>query len=353
MQLRSRVVLHLALFLAASTVARADQVDDHVKRQMDYYKLPGLSLVIVKDGAIVKVAGYGLADRKSGEPVTPDAVFKIGSVSKQFIATAVMLLANERRLDIDDPVSTYLEATPNTWAPITIRHLLTHTAGLVRESPAFDAQKHVPDAELIRAVYSVPLRFTPGSKHEYSNAGYYVLADIIRIVSRQPWAEFIDQRVFRPAGMSMTAPTNITPTLPNQVVGYTGNDNARVADDWVALRPSGAFLSTALDLAKWEALLYTDAVIDEATRRQMWTPVRLNDGSSAPYGFGWHVDTAGGHRRVWHGGGLPGFSAQYVRFPDERLTVILLANGDDVDTASMANGLAALFYLPSRAQQEP
>ena len=132
---------------------------------------------------------------------------------------------------------------------------------------------------------------------------------------------------------------------PNRAVGYTGNDNLKIADDWVALRPSGAFLSTILDLAKWEATLYTETVINEATRRLMWEPVRLTNGKTAEYGFGWHVDTVAG-RRIWHGGGLPGFSAQYVRFPNAGVTVILLTNGDDSDTASMANGLAALFYLP-------
>ena len=114
----------------------------------------------------------------------------------------------------------------------------------------------------------------------------------------------------------------------------------------MALRPSGAFLSTVLDLAKWDALLYADTVLTESERRQMTTQVRLTDGSTYPFGFGWHVDNVRGQRRVWHGGGLPGFSAQFVRFPDAGVTIILLVNGDDVDTASIANGLAALHYLP-------
>jgi len=346
MQMRL-LLLTVAMVLSAASPARADEVDDYVARQMNAFKIPGIALAVIKDGTIVKVAGYGVANKNGAVPVTPDTVFKIGSVSKQFIATGIMLLANERRLGIDDPVSRYLQGTPESWMPITIRHLLTHTAGLVRESPAFDAGKNIPDAEMVRAVYAVPLRSAPGSKYEYSNTGYWALAEIIRVVSGQPWSEFITQRVFKPAGMSVTVPTNSRPTLPNRAVGYTGNDNLQVADDWVALRPSGAFLSTVMDLAKWEAVLYTDTVLDGATRRQMWEPVRLTDGKTAEYGFGWHVDTVAG-RRIWHGGGLPGFSAQYVRFPNAGVTVLLLANGDDSDTASIANGLAALFYLPKR-----
>jgi D-alanyl-D-alanine carboxypeptidase len=340
-----RVACALTLLLTAAATARADEVDDYIARQMKAQKVPGVALAVIKDGKIVKAAGYGLANRERNIAVTPDTVFKIGSVSKQFIATGIMLLAHEGRLGIDDPVSKYLQGAPDTWKPITIRHLLTHTAGLVRESPAFDPNKNIPDAEIIRAVYGVPLRFAPGARYEYSNTGYWTLAEILRVVTGRPWSEFITQRIFAPVGMRVTAPTNVTPALPNRAAGYTGNDNSTRADDWVALRPSGAFLSTVMDLAKWEAALYTDTVINDATRRQMWEPVRLTDGKTAEYGFGWHVDAVAG-RRIWHGGGLPGFSAQYVRFPNAGVTVILLANGDDSDTASMANGLAALFYLP-------
>ena len=191
----------------------------------------------------------------------------------------------------------------------------------------------------------------PGEKWEYSNVGYYALAETIHKVTGQPWNDYLRDRIFKPAAMNTTFPTNTKEPIANRAVGYTENDNSAVARDWVALRPSGAFLSTVLDLAKWDALLYTDTVLTEAERRQMTTPVRLNSGATAPYGFGWHVDTAGDQRRVWHGGGLPGFSAQFVRFPDAGITIILLANGDDVDTSSMANGLAALHYLPRPASK--
>ena len=145
--------------------------------------------------------------------------------------------------------------------------------------------------------------------------------------------------------MSVTAPTNVAPTLANRALGYTGNDNQNIADDWVTLRPSGAFLSTVLDLAKWDALLYANTILTESDRRQMWTPVQLTDGKSHPYGFGWHVETLGGRRVVWHGGGLPGFVSQFLRFVDDSLTIVVLANGDDVDVAGIA-ARVALFYLP-------
>jgi CubicO group peptidase (beta-lactamase class C family) len=348
MVLRKLRAFAVCLVLLAATVAHADPADDYIASQMKAFHLPGLALAVVKDGKVIKAQGYGLANVARKTPVTPDTVLKIGSVSKQFIATGIMLLARDRRLALDDPISRYLQDSPATWTAITIQHLLTHTAGLVRESPAFDPNKDQPDAAVLKGAYGVALRFSPGTKWEYSNVGYYALAETIHKVTGLAWNDYLNDRIFKPAGMSTTFPTNTKQSVPNRAQGYTGNDNANAAAEWVALRPSGAFLSTVLDLAKWDALLYTDTILTESERRQMTTPVRLTDGTPYPYGFGWHVDREGSQQRVWHGGGLPGFSAQFVRFPDAGVTIILLANGDDVDTASMANGLAALHYLPRR-----
>ena len=154
------------------------------------------------------------------------------------------------------------------------------------EAPGFDPRKVQSDADVIRTTYAIPLRFTPGEKYEYSNTGYFALAEIIRKVSGRPWSEYLTDKVFKPSGMNTTYTTNTTEKVPNRAVGYRDNDKLLNAGDWAALRPSGAFLSTVLDLAKWDAVLNTDRILTESTRRQMWTPVTLNDGSSGPYGFG-------------------------------------------------------------------
>ena len=346
---RCTAILVLA-FIYATAVAHADPVDDFVKAQLAEFELPGLSLAVVKDGAIVKVEGYGFADIDRKVPATPATVYKIGSISKQFIAAGIMLLAQDKRLSLDDRINKYLQNAPSSWSPITIRHLLTHTSGLIRESPAFTPFKNVSDADLIQAVYQVPLRFTPGEKWEYSNSGYVAAAEIIRIVAGRPWWEFLNEKVFTPSDMTVTLPTNTTANVPDRAVGYGGTNNKRKVDEWVALRASGAFLSNVLDLAKWDALLYTDKILNQASRREMWARVRLNDMSTDPYGLGWHVDLGVGKRpRIWHGGGLPGFTSHFVRYPDERLTVIALSNGDDSDMGAIANGVARL-YLPGTAR---
>jgi D-alanyl-D-alanine carboxypeptidase len=346
-------IAHFALVvsLAGTSVARADQADDFIRAEMRRQNIPGLSLVVLEHGTVIKSEGYGLANTKLKIPATPQTVYRIASVSKQFIAAGIMVLVQEGRLGLGDPVRKYLDAAPPTWTAITIRHLLTHTSGLVPEAPGFDPFKVQNDADVISTAYSLPLRFMPGEKWEYSNTGYYVLAEIIRRVAGRPWPEYLRDAVFRPSGMNSTWPTNTTERVPNRAQGYVDNDALRDAPDWIALRPSGAFLSTVLDLAKWDATLYTDKVLSEATRREMWTPVTLNNGSSYPYGFGWMFVDVGGHRLVHHPGGMPGARADLARFVDDGLTIIVIMNLDDVDINAIVSGLARL-YLPARTPSQ-
>jgi len=340
------------VFLLASAVVQpyqavrqADPVDDFIKAEMKRQHIPGLSLAVVKDGKIIKAEGYGLASIKRQITSTPDTVYKIASVSKQFIATGIMLLVQEGRLGLDDPISKYLEGTPATWKAITIRHLLTHTSGIVREAPGFDPFMIKSDSDVIKSAYSQPLRFAPGEKWEYCNTGYFALAEVIRKVSGQPWTDYLNEKVFKPSEMNTTFPTNTKVSVPNRALGYVDNTKLRDADDWPALRPSGAFLSTVLDLAKWDAVLYSDKILNDSTREQMGTPVKLNDGTAYPYGFGWHLGSIRGHRLVHHSGGMPGARSEFARFVNDRLTIIVLMNLDDVDVDSIMRGIA-LIYLP-------
>ena len=343
---RRSIPLALVLILTVTGIARADPTDDFIREEMKRQNIPGLSIAIVKDGKIVKAAGYGLADRSRTIPATPETVYKIASVSKQFIATGIMLLVQEGRLGLDDRISSHLEGTPAAWKDITIRHLLTHTSGIVREAPGYDPSTLLSDAEVIRAAYPATLRFAPGEKWEYGNVSYFALAEIMRNVAGQPWTEYLNQKVFRPSGMDMTFPTNTKARVPNRAIGYADNDKLLTADDWPALRPSGAFLSTVLDLAKWDAVLSTGRILSESSRRQMWTPVTLNDGTTSPYGFGWELQSPPGRTLVHHSGGMPGFRAMFARYMNERVTVIVLMNLDDVDQRSIVQGIAEL-YLPA------
>jgi CubicO group peptidase (beta-lactamase class C family) len=331
------------VLLPVAPGAQADRTDIFIKTEMQRQNIPGLSLVVLKEGQIVKAAGYGVANVDLKTPATPETVYKIASVSKQFIASGIMLLVQEGKIGLNDPIRKYLQKSPGTWKTITVRHLLTHTSGLMRDAPGFDPSKIQSDADVIKTAYRGPLRFAPGDRWEYSNLGYFILAEVIRKVSGRPWTEYLSEKGFKPCGMTTTYPTNTGVSLPNRALGYADNDKLQIAADWRALRPSGAFLSTVEDLARWDAALYTDKILTESSRRQMWTPVTLNNGTSHPYGFGWELGSFRGHRLVSHSGGLPGFRAQVARFVDDKLTIIVLMNLDDVDPHAILGGVAAIF----------
>jgi D-alanyl-D-alanine carboxypeptidase len=351
---RRYTLLAVAMVLALAAPARADQIDDYVRAEMAKQHIPGLALAVVKDGSVVRTKGYGLANIELNVAAQPDTVFKIGSISKQFIAAGIMLLVQDGKLNVDDKISRYLEGTLDAWKDITIRHLLTHTSGIVREAPGFDPLKVQSDADVIKTAYSLPLRFKPGEKWEYCNVGYFALAEIIHKVAGLPWPEFLSERVFKPLGMNSTRTTTVSDVVPNRASGYVWNDGKfKNAGEWSALRPSGAFLSTTLDLAKWDAALYTNRILAQASRDQMWTPLantsaKPGDDSAPHYGFGWFVARVQGHRDIYHGGSLPGFRAEIDRFLDDRLTIIVLTNGDNAKPESVARGISG-FYIAGLA----
>jgi CubicO group peptidase (beta-lactamase class C family) len=333
------------LLLVSSHVAAADPVDDIVNAELKRQGLPGVSVAIVREGKVVKADGYGLANAELNVRATPQTVYQIGSVSKQFIAAGIMLLVQDGRMGLDDKASTYLAGTPAAWQAITVRHLLTHTAGIINEPPAFDPFKIQSDADLVKSAYAAPLLFVPGTDWTYSNTGYFALAEIIRVVSGEPWDAFLQKRLFQPLAMTATRTTTME-MVPNRAGGYApANGKMSNAAPILPVRPSGAFLSTVLDLAKWDAALSAGSLLSTATLNQTWTPVRLNGGGTSAYGFGWQVDAVAGHKRVHHSGTMPGFRATIQRYLDDKLTVIVLANAGNSDPGSIAR-LIAESYIP-------
>jgi CubicO group peptidase (beta-lactamase class C family) len=248
-----------------------------------------------------------------------------------------LLLVQEGKVALGDNISKFLEGTPDTWKEITVRHLLTHTSGIVREAPGFDPLKIQNDSDVIKTAYPLPLRFAPGEKWEYCNVGYFTLAEIIRKVTGKPWGEYLKENVFMPLEMKATRTTTMTEMVQDRANGYDWwEGKLQNSAVYLALRPSGAFLSSVLDLAKWDAALYTDRLLKQSTRDQMWAAVKLNNGTTQPYGFGWELGSPQGHKLVHHGGTLPGFRAELARFVDDKLTVIVLTNGSNADQSAIA-----------------
>jgi D-alanyl-D-alanine carboxypeptidase len=342
----NRVAYCLCLILVCAGASRADEVDDFILDKMNRQHIPGLSLAVLKNAKPIKVKGYGSSNLELGTAVTPQSVFKIGSVSKQFIAAGIVLLNQEGKVGYDDSVRKYFDDAPEAWQPITVRHLMTHTGGLVRESPAFNFLEPQSDADLIKAAYSTPLVFQPGERYQYCNLGYFMLAEIITRASGQPWPDYLQAKIFGPLGMSATRTTTHEVLVPNRASSYQWvKGQYHNAEFMLGVRPSGALISTVMDLARWDAALFTDALFPAQQRELMWTSMKLNDGTESKYGFGWQLEKVGKHRLVRHGGTLTGFRSELSRFIDDQLTVIVLANAELAKPDGIALRVAA-FYIP-------
>lgn len=336
--------LAFTLVQTISAQAKADKVDEFVREQMRNLKIPGLAMAVLEDGKVVKMSAYGSADLETGTPVTPKSVFTIASLSKQFIAMAVLLLEQEGKLSLDDKAAKYIDGSPEAWKDITLRQLLAHTSGIVRDPADYLPYKEQPPMDVIRAMFAVPLNAPPGEKWLYSNAGYYILAVAIGKACGEPWDKFIAERLFTPAGMTNTRTYTVTEIVPNRVSGYHNTADGRInAERWIAVRPSSAFLSTIEDLAKWDEFLDKRNPLSKANRELMWTPATLNDKTASNYALGWYVEPYFDRTRVHHDGQYPGFRSVHERFPKDRLSVIVLANSDNARLNTLAIKVAGFY----------
>jgi len=308
------IFIPIVLFLHPVLLAQQTVFDSIILKHLKTQNLVSLSVGIIENDKIVYSKAHGIANLETGTPASENSVYKIGSLSKQFIATAIVKLAQEGKLSLTDPVNKYFTDAPASWAPITIIHLLNHTSGLERESPEFDAMANQPDETLIKAAYPDTLIFPTGTRWQYCNLGYFILAEIIRKVSGQSFSTYMVQQVFIPADLKNTRATSLADLIPNRVNGYYSGYGATWLNslNYVALRPSGAFLSTMPDLLKWELNIQQSAFLNKETWESMWkTTVKTNSSTNAPsYGYGWYVNSFKNHRLIYHGGSLPGYRAR-------------------------------------------
>jgi CubicO group peptidase (beta-lactamase class C family) len=344
------LALPLILLLSISCLAQdaiETRVDAYIKNEMQAQQIPGLSLAVIKDGRIVLAKGYGLANVEHQVPVKPETVFQSGSIGKQFTATAVMMLIEERKLSLDDKIMKYFPDGPEAWRNITVRHLLTHTSGLTDYPEDFDMRRDYTEDDLYQRIKSVPLAFQPGEKWSYSNLAYVMLGILIHKVSGKFYGDFLQERVFKPLDMSTARVISEADIVPNRAAGYRLADGQLKNQNWVSpslnTTADGALYLTVYDMAKWDAALYTEKLLKRSSLDQMWTPVKLNDGKTHPYGFGWALGEVRGHRIIEHGGAWQGFKSQISRYPDDKLTVVLFANQARTNQAKIAHGVAALF----------
>ncbi len=343
-------LLVVLLALCSASPAQADAVDDLVQGEMRRQPIPGLALEIIQNGQPVKTCAYGLANLEWQSPATPDTVFEIGSITKQFTAAGILLLAQEGKLSVDDKISRYLQDTPQTWTNITLRHLLTHTSGIKNYTAleGFELTRRLTQSQFIRKMGGYPLDFPPGDKWSYCNSGFNLLGYIIENVSGQGYWPFMHQRIFGLLAMSSTTNRHPRTVIPRRASGYETNRAGQLINrdyDLTDVFSAGEIVSTVGDLAKWNAALDAQKLLAPATEQLMWTPVRLNGGQTHPYGFGWFLDPLQGHQNIGHSGSTSGFSASIQRFPKDGLAVIVLTNSDEMGVATKLAKAIALIYL--------
>jgi CubicO group peptidase (beta-lactamase class C family) len=342
-----------------SDTAKIAQADALVRAEMRIEKIPGLAIAIIHRGNVVLARGYGYANVEHSVPVTLDTVFQSASVGKQFTAAAVMLLVEDGRLSLDDPVTRYLPEAPPEWTAIRIRHLLTHTAGIPdyrTESLAADMRRSYTEKELVQMVCASKLEFQPGARYSYSNPGYLLLGAIIGRVDGRHYSDVLGARVFRPLGMKSAREIDDADIILHRAAGYRLLNDRLANQEWMAPENNktadGSLYLSLNDMIAWDRGLREGKILSAGSWRTVFTPVRLNSGKTYPYGFGWDVETLAGQTVQSHSGGSQGFATYISRYLGDDLSIIVLTNLAEGDPARIARHVAAVFsdrlVLPAR-----
>lgn len=341
---------------APLTDSQVESIDSFVKAEMAGVHVPGVAVGIYSRGNILLAKGYGFANVELGVAVKPETIFQSGSVGKQFVSAAVMMLVEEGRVSLDDSITKYFPNAPASWKPIRIENLLSHTSGLAEyESPErtgpsgpFYLRLDFTEDQLLRKIEALPIENAPGTKWNYRNTNYVLLGFLIHRVTGLFYADYLADRIFKPLAMSSTRLISDADIIPNRAAGYQWEEGALKNQDWVSptfnSTADGTLYFNVLDLAKWDAALYTTQLLKQSSLNAMWTVYKLNDGklNGDNYGFGWEITTQNGRRVIQHDGAWQGFTCNISRYPDDSMTVVVLTNFDSARPDYMSHVIAGL-----------
>jgi CubicO group peptidase (beta-lactamase class C family) len=345
-----------ALLLLATTPAMAatakdvGQYADQLLAKNYPADQPGAAVLIVQDGKEVLRKGYGMADLELGVPVRPDMVFELGSITKQFTATAILLLQERGQLSVQDEITKYLPDFPTQGKKITIENLLTHTSGIPNYTDLPEWIAHVREDltvdKLIGTFKDKPLEFSPGERWAYDNSGYILLGAIVEKVSGKSYADFVRQEIFTPLGMKHSYYNDPGEVIPGRVEGYDKGEKGYSRAQYLSMTQpyaAGSLMSSVDDLRLWDEALSSGKILRKTSLDAMYTAHKLASGVSAHYGYGWGVSDYEGHPVFQHGGGIFGFTTSILRMPQDRLLVVVLSNntGAEDNPDSLAFKIAA------------
>ncbi len=358
---RGRVALLIAAWACLLPSGLADDLSKQVDamfREVSKADGPGGVCFVVQDGQVAHRGLYGLADVEKGTPFTPDTMFDLASVSKQFTGLAAALLIGQGRLSLQDEARKHLPElrAGDPERPILVRHVASMTTGLSDYMELLeDGWDGKTNDDVARAVGAAELQFPTGTKYEYSNTDYNLLATIIQRASKNKFGEFLREAVFAPCGMKRTRVLeSADAAIPDRAVGYRMDEKGHWGvdvDDTPGIVGDGSVFSCAADLVRFDAALRGGKVFDERTLRLWTTPGTLDSGETLTYALGLEIDPLGGHRRMYHSGSWNGTSTHMVRFLDVELTVIILLNYVDGELEELGDQVA-LLYLGELEQED-
>jgi CubicO group peptidase (beta-lactamase class C family) len=350
---KSLFVSFLLLFAACLADAQNSSLDasvtKYVKAEMQRQHISGLSLLIVSKGKTIRAEGFGLANVELQVPAKAETIYQSGSVGKQFTATAVMMLVEEGKIGLDDPLTKYFSDAPPAWNDVTARELLSHTGGFGDYPKSFNFRKDWTEAELLKMVEGIPFAYPPGTKWAYSNLGFLTLGILIHRVTGEFYGDFLQQRIFQPLGMSTTRIISEADVIPNRAAGYRLVKGELKNQEWVApmvnTTADGSLYFSILDLAKWDAALYTDKLLKRSSLDLMWTVAKLKNGepNKGDYGFGWFIEQRNRHRCIHHDGAWQGFETAIDRYVDDQLTVVALSNLSGAQPGKITQHVAEMY----------
>jgi CubicO group peptidase (beta-lactamase class C family) len=352
-------------FVHQPVESKTDRVDS-LFAEWDRADSPGCALGIIEDGQLIHKRGYGMATLEHDVPITSRTVFRIASTSKQFTATCIALLVEQGRIALDDDIRKYLPELSEYGYPITIRHLVHHTSGLrdyieLMELAGMHDQDFYTDDEVLEMLArQKALNFAPGEEYLYSNTGYYLLGVIVRRASGQSLRAFAEENVFRPLGMANTHfHDDHTEIVPQRATGYSpnaekGKGGYRIDETTLDIVGDGSVFTTVEDLSLWDRNFYRNRLGQgrDALIQQILTPGTLNNGDPLNYAFGLVIGDYKGLRMISHSGGFVGFRAEMIRFPEQKLSVICLANLSTIEPTRLARQVADI-YLADQLEEGP
>ncbi len=342
------ILLTSVLTLAGCTSKGNVMQQPAIDKLMHQYDggVPGASVLVVKDGVAVVRSSYGLADVENNTQAIPKTNYRLASITKQFTAAAILLLAEDGRLALNDPLREWLPSLPAAVDAVTLRHLLTHTSGLIDYEDVMPeaATGQLRDADVLRLLETQGRNyFPPGASYRYSNSGYALLALIVERASGRSFQAYLRENIFLPLEMRDTlAYVQGGPSIANRAFGYSEIDGAWTRTDQSttsAVLGDGGLYSSIDDLAKWDAALYDSRMLSDASRRMMFAMATPTDDAEVAYGFGWRITG----ETVWHSGETIGFRNVIVRYPQRRLTVVVLTNRNGPEPYQLALRIARLF----------